>query len=215
MASDSLEAVLFDYDGTLRDTVPEIHRGVNRVLSAHGLPTQTLYDFHATFTNPSHDYWRARGMMKPHEVVVHEWLSSCDIDRSELFPDTVNTLERVTSMGLPCALISGHTHEYVVRHAEESGIAGYFAHIEGDASHKVGAIISFVERVGVAPERTLYVGDFVSDMRDAREAGVVGVGITRGTGSREALIRAGACYVIVHLDELFLLSLVWPEVRVV
>lgn len=47
-----------------------------------------------------------------------------------------------------------------------------------------------------------YVGDHINDMRAARAAGVVAVGVTTGNNSSEELLQAGAHIVLATLEDL-------------
>lgn len=202
-----VRAVLFDYDGTLRDSVGEVHRGVCTVFTELGVPAPTLGDFHREFSMPADHYYRERGITLPLQDVVERWRAVCDVDATDLFPDTVPVLEALHTRGVALALLSGHREEYVERHMREHGISHYFDHIEGNLGDKAPSMSTFLDRLGIPYHEAVYVGDFVSDMRDAKAAAVIGVGITRESGSREALLAAGATYVVRDLTELLELPL--------
>lgn len=198
----SMRAILFDYDGTLRDSVGELHRGVCAIFADLGVPEPTITDFHREFSIPSEWYYREHGIHLPMAELFERWYASCNVDMTELFADTRETLHTIHERGLAIALISGHRQEYIDRHTREHGISEYFDHIEGGLNDKAPSIRMFLDRVGIPYDQAAYVGDFVSDIRDAQEAGVLGVGITRETGSREALFAAGATHVVNDLTEL-------------
>lgn len=196
------QAILFDLDGTLRDSLVEIHRGVEAVCVDERVPVPSFHEFRTTFTIPSNNYWLSIGVTKPHDEILDHWRSSCDIDASPLFDDVVHILERLKEEGVHMGVISGHLHELVVDYCDRERIIDYFETVAGSASSKVSLITDFFALRHIAPRRVWYVGDFISDMRDAKAAGVVGVGITRGTGCAETLKNAGAEWCIDGLDEL-------------
>jgi phosphoglycolate phosphatase len=197
-----VQAVLFDYDGTLRDSFTQVYQGACMVLAELGLPTHTFEEFRTAFTIPSDPYWRERGATLPVSDIMQKWCTYATIDETPLFPDSIPTLIQLKEKGILTALISGHTHDNVVQHTEEHGIAQYLDHIEGGVSIKDRAMHGFLKRVGVPKERACYVGDSTSDMRDACKAGVTGIGITRGADSTGVLRSAGATHVIAELSEL-------------
>jgi phosphoglycolate phosphatase len=199
----TIQAVLFDYDGTLRDSFAEIHRSVSVVLSELGLPTHTLEEFRESFVIPSDPYWKERGVtMSTHEV-LDRWRNVTAIEETDLFPDAIPVVQQLKEQGVLTAVLSGDSHDVLVRHATEYGIAPYLDHIEGSLTVKDRAMHGFLKRVGIPKEHAVYVGDSTSDMRDAVAAGVVGVGITRGMDTGEMLRDAGAQIVIQELSEIY------------
>ncbi|MFD4373349.1 HAD family hydrolase [Streptomyces sp. NPDC058486] len=70
-----------------------------------------------------------------------------------------------------------------------------------------------LDKLGVAPGGTVFVGDMESDMHAARAAGVAPVGAGWGFSSPSALTRAGATVVLPRADDLVdtLLSLISLE----
>ena len=64
-------------------------------------------------------------------------------------------------------------------------------------------LLRAAEELGVEPARTWYVGDATWDMRAAVAAGMPAIGITTGAVDAEALRESGARAVLASLDELF------------
>lgn len=81
---------------------------------------------------------------------------------------------------------------------------GFFEHfrvIRGNTQTKDVSLRQFCRDNQIRPGEAMYLGDLISDMRDAVVAGVIPVGVTRTHGCREALTRAGAQYVVTDLTE--------------
>jgi AHBA synthesis associated protein len=53
-------------------------------------------------------------------------------------------------------------------------------------------LLTVIRQLGVDPNTAIYVGDSISDMTCARNAGIKALGLTQGGVSPEALSRAGA-----------------------
>lgn len=60
-----------------------------------------------------------------------------------------------------------------------------------------------MERLGTTPENTWYIGDAATDMQMTLSAGIPGMGVTTGAGSREELLAAGARVVVDSAHEIF------------
>ena len=64
------------------------------------------------------------------------------------------------------------------------------------------SVLLALERLGVSPESSVYVGDTDIDMATASAAGVLGVGVTTGAFDEAGLLRAGADLVLGDLRDL-------------
>jgi beta-phosphoglucomutase-like phosphatase (HAD superfamily) len=63
-------------------------------------------------------------------------------------------------------------------------------------------LLHTAERLGVSSRRCWYVGDATWDMRAARAAAMVSIGVPTGAASKETLLAAGARSVVTSLEEL-------------
>ena len=63
-------------------------------------------------------------------------------------------------------------------------------------------ILLCMERMGVSPAETIYVGDTVADVRASRTAGLLAVGVLTGGGNSSLLSRAGAHRILSDLRHL-------------
>ena len=78
---------------------------------------------------------------------------------------------------IPIAVASATPTDELRRIVAAKGLARFFAAVEGYPPHK-GAILSrYVDRYGAAPQRTAMVGDQLSDLEAAEEAGTLFVGM--------------------------------------
>ncbi|MGQ9566218.1 MAG: HAD family hydrolase [Candidatus Bathyarchaeales archaeon] len=59
-----------------------------------------------------------------------------------------------------------------------------------------------LRELGVKPKEAIIVGDSVLDMKSATELKTIGVGIPTGISTQQALIQAGATYIITSLTDL-------------
>lgn len=181
-----------------------MYRGCQAVFAqlGKGLKVPSYREFLNTVKTPFPAYYRERGVSGTDDEITRAYFSAARHDEAPLFPDVAETLQALTDEGLHLAIVSGHHQESLERRFTERGLADYFHSIIGGASNKVAAIRSLCAITGVPPERTCLVGDLISDARDARDAGIVAVGCTRGNPTMHALLHAGAHHVIKDLDGL-------------
>lgn len=101
-------------------------------------------------------------------------------------------LERLHASGVRCAVIS-NDHEAGIRaflcgHGLERFFQGLWSAEHLPCKPSPGAVIGLCELLGVAPERSVLIGDANSDLRMARSAGVAAaIGFTTGWRQQVAL----------------------------
>ena len=62
-------------------------------------------------------------------------------------------------------------------------------------------LLEAIESLGVDCDQVAYVGDTVIDMLTAKNAGIVGIGVTTGPSSEEELVEAGAFLVLSSVND--------------
>jgi HAD superfamily hydrolase (TIGR01549 family) len=193
--SDGLRAVLFDWDGTLVDSAAKSYRCYVRTFAAHGIE----YD-HATFERTySPDWYRTyEEIGLPREAWAQadaRWLECYETEPSELVPGARRTLERLAERGVVRGLVSSGDPSRVRREIVALGVAPFFSAVVcgGETCERKPhpePLLVALERLGVAPRDSAYVGDSPEDVMMARAAGAFAVGIPGGFPNREALERS-------------------------
>jgi phosphoglycolate phosphatase len=183
----AVDAVAFDLDGTLLDTVHDLAAAVNLLLGELGLSPLPVDAVRSMVGKGVADLLakaltRARGA-PPRDGEVADLLprygqnyASILGRQTQLFPGVVAGLDRMRDAGFALAVITNKTTRFVQPHLAHAGIAGYFATVVGgdDAAAKkpdAAPLLLAAARLGVAPARMLMVGDSVNDVAAARAAG--------------------------------------------
>ena len=189
--SNELRALLFDLDGTLIDTAPDIALALDRTLRWLGRSSvdparvrgwigdgaRALLD--KALGEPSTDgQW---------DHFAFEYGAACG-EVSRLYPDVVATLDRLSAEGIKLGVVTNKearfAHRLLVRH----GISAYFdVLVAGDSlpvkkPHPAG-VHRALDALQVAPIDAALVGDSAIDVRTARAAGVQGWLVTYGYGA--------------------------------
>ena len=183
----AVDAVAFDLDGTLLDTVHDLAAAVNMLLAEQRLaPLQVdvVRDFIGKGIQEliSKALTHARGT-PPREGEVAELLphylqayASILGRQTQLFPGVRSGLDRLRDAGFKMAVITNKTSRFVQPHLAHAGIADYFEVVVGgdDASAKkpdAAPLVLAASRMAVPVTRMLMVGDSVNDVEAARAAG--------------------------------------------
>jgi pyrophosphatase PpaX len=92
------------------------------------------------------------------------------------------------------------------------GLVDTLVTMEDTARHKPdpAPLLLALDRLGAPPHDAVYVGDAAVDVRAANAAGMAGIGVLWGAGSREDLEAAGAAAVVVTVEQLRELLLPTP-----
>ncbi|MCA1813005.1 MAG: HAD family hydrolase [Halobacteriales archaeon] len=114
-------------------------------------------------------------------------------------PGVVEALERWRSAGYQLGIYT-RTHPDVLRDSVAKFRLGRFEVLlsRADCAPKPdpAQVHLALQRAGVAAEQALAIGDHVFDIQSARAARVRAVGVLTGSGTRDALLAAGAMHVV-------------------
>ncbi len=198
-----MEAVLFDWDGTLLDSLPGVYQANVEVMRAFGLPFDE-HHYRRRFTADWRVMYRRLGV--PDERMDEAsaiWTAAFDGGRrAELFPGVVDALERLRDSGRRLGIVTSGHREIVGPQLTRLEVRRLFeVVVYGDdlAVHKPdpGPLRAALTTLGLdaRPGETAYVGDTRDDMAMAVAVGAVGVGVTSLIGDADELRRAGASIV--------------------
>ncbi|MBA2723268.1 MAG: phosphoglycolate phosphatase [Methylibium sp.] len=179
-----VRAVLFDLDGTLADTAPDLGGAVNRMRERRGmeaLPLELLrpvassgargmlgVGFEVTPETPGYDLLR--------DEFLAEYESALDRD-SRLFDGITECLAALQTQGLRWGIVTNKAERFTTPVVAGLGLAAHAAVvIAGDttayAKPHPAPLLEACRRLGIAPHHAVYVGDDLRDMQAARAAGM-------------------------------------------
>ncbi len=193
-----VEAVLFDLDGTLADTAPDMARTVNLMRISRGLAPVALEIVRPHVSNG------ARGMIgsafgytpeHPDYPSMREEFLALYADNlcvaTRLFPGMAELLDALERHGIAWGVVTNKLERLARAVLEGLGVAHRAGTIVGgDTCERPkpfpDPLLHAARAIKVKANRTLYVGDDVRDVQAARAAGmgalVAGYGYV-GTGS--------------------------------
>jgi len=217
-------AVLFDLDGTLVDSAPDLAGAVNELLLEQGRPAMAVSDLRPMVGAG------ARGMLglafgitpdhADYEVLKNRFLELYRhriVQESRVFEGVWELLDALEGHGTPWGIVTNKFSglaELVTRGLglrERTGVL-----IGGDttgfAKPHPEPLLAAARHLGVPPEHCLYVGDDLRDIQAGRAAGMQTAAASWGyLGMGEAIDAWGADHLIHDLTQLH--RLVFPTVR--
>jgi len=209
---DALALVVFDWDGTLMDSIARIVRCMHLAIEDIGAEprtdaqlrdiiglgvrqaTQALYPgaddaFMATLTQAYRLHYLER-----------------DTTPTPLYPDAEATLQALAHRGFLLAVATGKSRRGLDEALEASGLGGYFDATATTDEHPSkphpGMLAHLLDRLGVHHSDAVMVGDSAYDLQMANSLRVSGVGVTHGAHDSERLRHYGPAALIGRLSEL-------------
>ena len=183
-----VKAVLFDLDGTLVDTIPDLHAGVCAMLRDLGHPELSLevvshFVGRGVHSLVKRSLGRSLAVVDDSSPAPQEALERFrhhytreNGRNAKIYPGVVEGLDALKAMGVPMALITNKPQAFTLPLLELTGLAGYFdVVVGGDVLPKVKpdpmALIWACGRLDVSPVDALFIGDSVNDFLAGRAAG--------------------------------------------
>jgi len=209
------DAVVFDLDGTLVDTVPARIAGWTEVLAAHRIPVAPG-QLEPTIGMDGRALARevaaaSARRLTDEEAEEIDRLAGEAFDRHNRHPSPLPgaraVLDRLDADGMAWAIATSSRAEQVAVSVAALGLVSPPRIIDGSrVAHAKPApdLLHLAAReLDVDPRRTWYVGDATWDMRAAVAGGMTPVAVLAGAAvSAAALREAGAAAVLQTLDEL-------------
>jgi phosphoglycolate phosphatase len=209
------QAVLFDLDGTLLDTLEDLAVAANRVLVARSLPTHPV-DAFRTFVGDGLNTLVERILpenMRSAEIVLDAVASFQEEyarnwhDHSVPYPGIAGLLDQLTAEGLRLSILSNKpdafTHlcvRQLLPHWTFDPLLGQRPGVPKKPDPS--AALEVARLLGLTPAEILYVGDSGIDMQTALSAGMDAVGVLWGFRTADELRQAGAHHLIARPEEL-------------
>lgn len=187
-----IEAVLFDLDGTLIDSAPDLGAAADKMRTDRGLTPLPLADYRpmagagargmlgvAFGLTPDHaDY----GALKEEFFANYE---ACMTERTYAFDGVSELIARIDSAGLKWGVVTNKSQRFTLPLTSRMPLFGTAqAIVSGDttphAKPHPAPLLEAARQLGLAPERCIYVGDDERDIVAGRAAGMPTVAAAYG-----------------------------------
>lgn len=174
-----IEAVTFDMDGTLVDSLESIADAFNHMFERLGYPPMTVAEVIAKTSISLKDF--AHSFLKPDEAergikIFRDYYDGIFLDKSRIMPGAMETLNALDSTVVK-GVISNKRGAYARKLAEHLGFAEKMARVIGAedgfaAKPAADMFREFIRSVGTDRGNTIYVGDSPIDVQSGRNAGI-------------------------------------------
>lgn len=199
-----INAVVFDLDGTLLDTVPDIAAALNHALARCHLPTHDIKTVETFLGGGIRDaVLKAAPAGTEEETIAHiltlyrdEYLEHCT-QHTRPYSGVQELVTSLRERGVPLVVLSNKTEATAQKIVQHFFPAGEFTAVFGRVPERplkphAAAAQPIWDTLALSPEQVAYVGDSNTDILFAREVGMLPVAAPWGYRPRQELVAAGA-----------------------
>jgi phosphoglycolate phosphatase len=193
LAADSrnVDLIVTDLGGTMVKTDDAIIEAVKRAATELAIPdgiTDPVYDvFGTSIWEYVHAYLPDGHKHRTDECHARFWqlFPRAVLDRITPFDGVEEALVELKQQGVRLAVLSGLQIESIeeivatFRFQDWDAVRSSMP-LKAAADSRAAGIVALVQEFGVAPERTIYIGDTDHDVRQARKAGVIAAVVQTG-----------------------------------
>lgn len=212
-----IDALIFDLDGTLADSIADIGNAMNVVLAELKLPSHTMEAYKSFVGEGAENLVRrsvraaqGRDWKQSDDAALPAPIAQlCESYRahyaklehtgSSPYPGIFDMLDGVVKSGRRMAVLSNKRDDFT-KHLVQHAFGRYpFVDVRGEREGvprkpDPTAAYELALELNVLPERIGFVGDTPIDVMTARNAGMIPISVLWGFRTRDELTRAGAAH---------------------
>lgn len=204
--------VIFDFDGTLADTVDSIVAVAREVMVDHGYPEERLGDMRRLVGPPFPQAFSQVYGVTPEEAVsitadYRVRYRAIGAAAWPFYEGMADLLARLRAAGRRTAIASSKRAELLAQAISDNEAEALFdvccGKLSDEGDSKAKAIVRALEALGASADDAVMVGDRHYDVEAAIECGIPCVGVSYGGTCEEGELEgAGAAVVVGSVDEL-------------
>ena len=214
-----IKGCIFDFDGTLANTVCSIAYFANKALSDLGLPTISADRYYTLVGNGAKvlmenmldEVGGDRASYVPLRARYDQYYADDYMHGVEIYDGIIPLLTSLRKAGIKTAVLSNKPDDMtklVCRNLfDENLISDIYGQCEGiPIKPDPRAALRIAQTWNISPQECLFIGDTWVDMETARNAKMISVGVLWGFRDEEELSTHGATHIVSAPEEIFKLA---------
>ena len=209
-----IKLCIFDLDGTLIDSAPDLMASANYALKYYGQPTRTLVQIQASMGNGLKRLLTSSILPEEYtdqlfngvkDMYVKHYRLHCT-DNTIVYDGVHDTLYAMQQQGIMLAVVTNKPSMFLDKILADLFRDIEFQYMIGQGEYPVkpdpSSIFAILDKSGFGRDQCVYVGDTEVDMQTGINAGIRTVAVSWGYRSVQNLKEAGADYIIDNIMEL-------------
>jgi len=208
-----LTGIIFDHDGTLINSLPQVVQSTLEILEQFSFPALSETEIrHSMVLATTERMAFSAGQPENLELgarMAERWFERADqlaLEKTEVYEGIHHLVRELHQSGLKLAVLSNNRGSTVRKILSNRQLIEYFPLVYGEEDvpetkpqpHGVQAILRAWD---VAPEQVLFIGDSASDIGAAKSAGCKDLGVCWGAHTREELEPMQWRHLVDHASE--------------
>ena len=207
------KVIIFDFDGTLADTIDILLSITNRLSAEYGFKSATKEELAQLRNLNSWQILQYSGISLFKFPLLIRRLKAdlhSEIPHIQFFPGIKEVLLELKRRGFQLGIITSNSRENVGTSLEKNGLQGIFTFIySGSTFGKHKVINKWLRTENINPEQVVYVGDEIRDIDAAKKTGIKVIAVGWGFNSQEALAAHNPDFLIERPQELIEIMNSW------
>ncbi len=208
-----IKSVFFDLDGTLLDTLEDIHYVLNESLNKFGLAPVTLSQTKSYVGNGAARLIELAAGEKKDEIFdklysyYSERFAECGNERTKLYDGEEQVLNALKKAGICLAIVTNKPQRAADKVCEKFLSKFGFCKVLGQTTDQPlkpnpSAVLSLISELNLKKEECIFVGDGEADVLTAKYAGIKCISVLWGFRTKKQLETVGAEYFAEKYTEL-------------
>lgn len=200
--------IVYDFDGTIADTLAAAVIMFNRVAEEKGFKVVTKDNFELLRSKSFPDILRELGV-SIYQAPMLFFRARRDYKQAvpnlKIQPGMENLFYKFKSLGYKQGILTSNSDENVQDFLRNNKIDLFdFIHGGHSAFGKGKALKKIIKDNGLAGQEVIYIGDEIRDIQAARQAGIKNISVSWGFNNREALEKNNPDALVDKPEELFI-----------
>lgn len=201
-----MPTVVFDFDGTIADTLSVVIRIANKFADHYGYRQIPLSDLPKLREKKPSAVLRHLGISIFKLPIVARKIRfemNKEIAHLETAADLKNTLVKLKENDCILGILTTNSRENVIEFLKNNNLEFFDFVYAGRAVYGKSRLLKKLMKEKTIPHQDpIYVGDEIRDVEAAKKAGIRVIGVSWGYNSKDALQRARPDYVVEKPEEL-------------
>lgn len=202
---------IFDFDGTVADTIGGIVATMQETFRLHGREVPSVEDIKGVIGLPLDGCMRGLGIADEGDVAelcatYRRIFPDIAMSQIELFPKVKETLTELHKQGKRLAIATSRNKQSLTEIMKRHGVLDYFDLLVSASDSYApkpapDMVLRILEQLGISENDTLVIGDTTFDIEMGNKAHCWTCAVTYGNHTRERLMKALPNFIVDNFSE--------------